>query len=109
MLSLQDAVKEPVWWHDFDNIKFERHVGIADLKEGGRKQLKNFYFFITLPKPILRGGIIGGGIGALVSYFSGDSPSEGAKAGAAFGAYMDFQVYMFRGLFRYVKAQRSTG
>ena len=108
MLSLQDAVNESVWWHDFDNIKFQSHIGINDLKELARIQLRNAYFFITLPKPILRGGIIGGGIGALVSYFSGDYPSQGAKAGAAFGAYIDSQVYLLRGLFWYFKSQIST-
>ena len=102
---LENIVTELNPMHDFDNIKFHNHVNTDSLVEKAKAQLKNLSFFLTLVKPLARGGVIGGTVGAIGNYIAGNSPGEGFAYGAVIGAYLDFQQYMFRGLYYYVKEQ----
>ena len=102
---LENIVTELNWAHDFDNIRFYNHVNTDSLAEKAKAQLKNSAFFLTLVKPLARGGVIGGTIGTIGSLISGNSPGEGFVYGAVIGGYLDAQQYIFRGLYYYFKEQ----
>jgi hypothetical protein len=103
--SLEKISRELNPIHDFDNIRFYNHVNVTSPQEKLRAQIKNLRFFLTLIKPIARGGIIGGMLGAAVNYFRGDSLLNGLDTGAWLGLTIDYSQYALRGLFRYIKAQ----
>jgi len=58
-----------------------------------------------LVKPLARGGVIGGTIGTIGGWISGNSPCEGFICGSIIGGYLDFQQYMIRGLCNYFREQ----
>ncbi len=47
-------------------------------------------------KPMIRGGIVGGTLGAIVAKLCGENPSIGFDAGAKLGAIVDFLQYNVR-------------
>jgi len=47
----------------------------------------------------------GWAIGTIGNYLAGNSSSEGFREGAFLGIYIDFQQYMIRGLYLYLKEQ----
>ena len=93
--------------HDFDNIRFFNHVKTDSLAEKAIAQLKNSIFFLTLVKPLVRSGVVGGSLGALGNYIAGNSPVEGFEYGAVIGGYLDAKIYMIRGIYYYFKEQKN--
>lgn len=58
----------------------------------------------TLVKPIVRGGVSGAGVGALVSFISGNDVGTGASYGAFIGANIDSAQYYPRTIYQGVKS-----
>ena len=103
---LTEIVRELNPVHDFDNIKFYDSRKIDSLDKMLRAQARNILFFVKSVKPLARGYAIGGVLGFISTSITDYSMSDGFSHGAALGAYLDLQQYIYRGLSHYVKEQR---
>lgn len=102
---LETIVHEFDYRHDFDDIKIYRNIGRESLDETREYTLKNMRSFLTLVKPIGRGLVVGGVVGLIYSLFSDVQFGECLESGAVLGLYLDFNIYAYRYLFRYIKKQ----
>ena len=59
---------------------------------------KNYFPFLTIPKPFARGSIIGSTIGTLIGLYAGNSVQEGFNEGMLIGAYLDISQYLVRSI-----------
>ncbi|GEM_PF-4305567 len=91
--------------HDFDKVGFDSGRNATSSDELVRAQMKNFLFFLGLPKSIVRGGIIIGTAVALGGLVFGYSPIAGFAYGAATGAGLDATLYLTKGVYHYAREQ----
>lgn len=102
---LEDLITGMNPLHDFDKIKFYNLSDTKTLIETWEVTKKNYTFLLTLPKPIIRGSVVGGIVGILGSYIVGDSIKESYFFGTVIGMTIDFKQYTLRGIYHYFKAQ----
>lgn len=106
--KLEKIIRELDPWYDFEKIEFHSLFQARDSKELFGSALKPIAFLTTYYKPILRGGFVGGIVGALVSGPTGDPvPESSAYVGISY-AMMDVFQYSVRGIYHFIDAQKST-
>lgn len=94
-------------WFDFS------HLGKPvdpEAKEGFKEGLKmslDAYVHMFM-KPFIRGAAIGGSIGALVYYLSGDDAKEGFKNWLTSGSIIDFSQLQIRSWYELYKYYKNT-
>ena len=108
MVSLTNIVNELNPLKDMEPINFNQEHRFrldADPVEAVKQEVKNMAYFLSgLVKPIGRGMLVGGSIGAFMSYASGGSISEGWTRGAPIGFSFDIAQYNSRLMYNYFKS-----
>ncbi len=108
MVSLSNIVNEFNPLKDMDPINFNHEHRFrldADPVEAVKQEVKTMaYLFSAFVKPTGRGMLVGGSIGALMSYASGDSIPEGWIRGASIGFCFDKLQYDSRLMYNYFKS-----
>ena len=97
--------------HDLDGIRDIGWKGVVTTKESLEQFKKGLLdlakMFMYVPKHFIRGGIVGGTFGSLVSLVSGNSPAEGFRHGVAYGIPIDSLQYLARAYYLYIKNTRD--
>lgn len=78
--------------HDLDMVRYNER-GIME------NPFVVIYHFVKHP---VRGGLVGGAIGSLVSYVSGESPQTGLVSGARIGVSLDLGQYILRFMYKHI-------
>ena len=82
--------------HDLDNVSFCSVVYQKTPQEMVMAQAKNQRYLLSLPKNILRGGLLGAIAAYAGSVMMGISPEDSIMTGASVGAFLDSAVYVLR-------------